>query len=286
MKNILLLNYLRVPLLALTIFVIAVGCGGGDSGTTVDNSETPVVDKVPADTPAETTDVTPATIEAEVPAITSAPAVATLTGTVTLNGTPPEMPVIAMTSDPKCHVGHGDIPLKSDRVLCGANGGLQNVFISIVNPPAGDYAVPEAPVVLDQIGCMYTPHVVGVQVKQKLEIRNSDPTLHNVHRVAKANGGDNRMQMPNSQPLIHTFDIAEERMRYKCDVHPWMNSFVFVKDNPFFAVTDKDGAFNIAGLPTGEYEVKAWHEHYKEQTGKVSVDASGTGSIDFTYTAE
>ena len=160
------------------------------------------------------------------------------------------------------------------------------MYLSVTNPPAGDYPTPEEPIILDQVGCMYAPHVVGIQTNQTLEVRNSDPTMHNVHRVARANGGVNNIQMAGAKPFLHKFTKVEDRMRYKCDIHPWMMSFVFVKDHPFFAVTDENGKFTIAGLPAGDYDIKAWHEHYKELEGKVTIDANGSGTLNLTYTAE
>ena len=292
MKNLFTSNGLRLMMMALSLSILAAGCGG-DSGSTDEGGEAPGVKeetaKVETPAPAEKempAEAAPAVEEAPAEAPAPAANATAVAGTVKLDGTPPVMQAIANINDVKCHAAHGDDPITSERVLCGKDGGLQNVFITITNPPAGDYPAPEAPVILDQVGCMYTPHVVGVQVNQTLEVRNSDPTMHNVHRIARANGQANRMQIQGSKPLNQIFTKSEDRMRFKCDVHPWMNAFVFVIEHPFFAVTDANGAFSIAGLPAGEYDVKAWHEHYKEQMGKVTVDANGAGTVSFTYTAE
>lgn len=293
MKN--LLSSRGLSVLALSLSVVMVGCGG-DASAPVDETPAPLVEESTAPVTEELATEAPATPEVavveEAPAeVVAVAAVAgtvagTVTGTVTLTGTPPVMLPIANINDAKCHAEHGDEPLTSDRVLCGPEGGLKNVFISITNPPAGEHPVPEAPAILDQVGCMYTPHVSGVQVGQTLEIHNSDPTMHNVHRIARANGGSNRMQLAGMKPLSQIFTKAEERMRFKCDVHPWMNAFVFVSEHPFFSVTDENGGFTIVGLPAGNYDVKAWHELYKELTGTVTVDAQGSGVVNFTYEAD
>ncbi len=206
-----------------------------------------------------------------------------VTGSVSFEGTPPERPVIDTEGDPKCSIMHKDSPVLSEKIVVGADGGLANVFVIVENPPEGDYAAPETPVILDQVGCMYTPHVSGIQVGQTLQIRNSDDTTHNVRAVARKNRPFNLGQPPGSNPREKTFKKAEDRIRLKCDIHRWMTAYIFSVEHPFFAVTDESGAFTIAGLPAGEYTVKAWHEELGEKTGTLTVDESGNGEVDFSF---
>jgi hypothetical protein len=145
--------------------------------------------------------------------------------------------------------------------------------------------VPEETLKLDQIGCMYTPHILGIQVGQKLMIHNSDDTIHNVSIVARKNKARNYGQPSGSKPRAYTFKKEELKVRFKCDIHPWMNAYVFALDHPFFAVSDESGAFNISGLAAGEYNVTAWHEKFGEKTGTVTVDDNGTGKVDFTFSS-
>jgi len=206
-----------------------------------------------------------------------------VSGKISFEGTPPERTVIESEGDPKCAIMHKDSPLLSEKIIVDDDGGLANVFLIVENPPEGDYAAPETSVVLDQVGCVYTPHVLGVQIGQTLEIRNSDDTTHNVRAVARKNKPFNLGQPAGSRPREKTFKNAEDSIRLKCDIHRWMTAFVFSVEHPFFAVSDESGAFTIAGLPAGDYTIKAWHESLGEQTGTLTVGDDGTGEINFSF---
>ncbi len=208
---------------------------------------------------------------------------AALSGTITFNGPRPERAVLLTDSDPKCTAMHVDDPLLSDRELVSADGGIKNVFLYIKGPPEGDYPVPAQQAVLDQIGCRYIPHVVGVQVGQEISVRNSDPMLHNVRSFARENRPFNNSQPAGAAPRIKKFDKMELAIRMKCDIHPWMTAFIFALDHPFFATADEDGAYAIHGLPPGEYTLVAWHEKYGEQEATVTI-SEGEGAVaDFVF---
>lgn len=255
------LSWLRLSAFALCGATLFAGCGGGAD-------EDPAVGEAPAATDT---------------AAASAASGGSLAGKISFEGTPPEQAAIDMEGDPKCAAMHGDKPLIAEQVVVSENGGLANVFLYIKNAPEGDYPAPETPVVLDQIGCAYVPHVLGVQAGQPMEIRNSDGTTHNVRGIARKNKAMNYGQPVGSPPRTKTFKKAEMGIRLKCDLHPWMTGFVFAMDHPYFSVSDAEGNFSIAGLPAGEYDVVAWHEQYDEQTGTVTVAADGSGSIDFSF---
>lgn len=203
----------------------------------------------------------------------------TVSGKVAFTGTPPARSKLAMDADPVCASAHPS-PVMSEEVIV-SNGGLENVFIWVDGAPTKP--APTTPAVIDQKGCQYHPHVLGVQVGQPLQILNSDQTLHNVHGMPKKNTAFN-FAMPKFVKKKDTkFDSAEVMVGVKCDVHPWMNSYVGVVDHPYFAVSGADGAFKIADVPPGEYTVKAWHEKLGEKDGKVKVDEGGTATVDFSY---
>jgi len=209
------------------------------------------------------------------------PGNSTISGVIKLEGTPPEARVIRMSSDPLC-MPEG--PTLSEVVLVGPGNGLQNVFV-YVKDGLGDrtFPAPQTPVVLDQKGCKYMPHVFGVQVGQPVRILNSDPTLHNVHAVPKVNAEFNFGQPLKGMEATRTFDKAEIMVPFRCDVHGWMAAFGGVVSHPFFAVTKQDGSFEIKGLPAGTYTIEAWHERFGLQTVTVTVDGTGPGTAALTY---
>jgi plastocyanin len=189
-----------------------------------------------------------------------------------------------MDSDPLC-MPEG--PTLSEVILVGPDNGLQNVFV-YVKDGLGDwvYPVPDAPVVLDQLGCRYRPHVFGVQVGQGVQILNSDATLHNVHAVPKVNDEFNFGLPLKGMESTRVFDEPEIMVPFRCDVHGWMAAFAGVVPHPFFAVSSADGSYEITGLPGGTYTIEAWHERFGTMTQTVTVDGTGAGTAEFVFKAE
>jgi plastocyanin len=208
---------------------------------------------------------------------------ASIEGRVTYAGTAPVPETLRTDSDAACrHKQEG--PVVRESLVVGPEGGLTHAYVHVVSG-LGDrvFAAPQEPVTLDQRGCTYRPHVVGVQVGQPLRVLNSDPTLHNVHAVPKANAEFNFGQSKKGMETIRTFDKSEVMVPFRCDVHGWMNAYAGVVAHPYYAVSQPDGTFEIKGLPAGTYTIEAWHERFGTQTTKVTVDGKSGAMASFAF---
>jgi len=207
-----------------------------------------------------------------------------VTGTVALAGTAPANEAIKMNADPVC-VKENTTP-QSQETYEVADGKLGNVFVYIKDG-LGNYVydTPTEAATIDQMNCRYHPHVFGMRVNQPLTIINSDPTLHNIHALPKANKEFNNGQPIQGMKMTHTFDTKEVMVPFKCDVHGWMNAYVGVLDHPYFAVTGKDGKFDLKTVPPGTYTIEAWHEKLGAMTQSVTVGAKETKDITFLFKA-
>jgi hypothetical protein len=213
--------------------------------------------------------------------------VGTVSGKVSLTGAKPKLAVIHMDQDPVC-VGKHSGPVHVEDGEVNDNGTLPNVFV-YVKEGADKYtfAAPTDSVTLDQNGCMYKPHVLGLQVDQTLHIISSDATTHNIHPMPKDNREWNESQTPGAPALDKKFARAEVMIPVKCNQHPWMRAYVGVVKNPFFAVTGSDGTFSIKGLPPGDYTIGAWTAvggpQGQTQDQKVTVGAKESKTVDFSF---
>ena len=208
-----------------------------------------------------------------------------ISGVVKFEGTPPSAESLKLSKD--CVAGPGPNP-QNEAVLVAADGALRNVFVYVRDglDPAYTFDPPTAPVELAQRGCIYTPRVMGVQVGQVIDVLNADATLHNVHALPMVNQEFNKHQPLQNTRMNHVFTAPEVMVRFKCDVHPWMASWVGVVAHPFFAVSDAAGKFDIKGLPPGSYTLEAWHETYGRQTTTVKVGEKQDQAIAFTFKAD
>jgi plastocyanin len=215
----------------------------------------------------------------------------TVTGVITFNGAPPAPKKIDTSADPVC--GQKNPNLTTEETVV-KDGKLANVFVYVKEGAAadgtkiGDYSwsTPTTAVQLDQNGCHYRPHVLGIQANQKISITNSDATQHNIHPTPKLNQEWNQTQAQGAAPIEKTFARPEVLIPVKCNQHPWMKAYIGVMKTPFFAVSGEDGAFTIKGLPAGKYTVVAWKEGPGEGTSKtmeVTVPANGSGKADFAF---
>jgi plastocyanin len=170
-------------------------------------------------------------------------------------------------------------------VAATADGSLANVFVRLdgtfPSPP-----VPAEPLVIDQRDCLFVPRVAGARIGQVVQFKNSDPLLHNVHGMST---GANSFNF--AQPLQGT--VSEVRLQeedgmlhVKCDVHRWMTEYIGVVDHPYFAVSDRRGAFTLRDVPAGAHILVAWHEKYGPLEQPVGVEAGATVAVELTYPSE
>jgi plastocyanin len=211
---------------------------------------------------------------------------ANIIGTVALKGTPPPEKELPVEKDPLCKKLHAAGAKPTTRFyVAGPKGELADVFVTLTGVTGKSTGPSQPPVVVDQKGCEYVPYILGVQTGQKILVRNSDPLLHNVHATPKAgtrNKEENKAQLAKSPDLDFVFPDAEEFLRFKCDVHPWMFAYICVVDHPYFDVTRKEGTFKISNVPPGKYSVKAAHRKAGEATKEVEVK-DGDVQIEFVF---
>ncbi|HYN83616.1 MAG TPA: carboxypeptidase regulatory-like domain-containing protein [Pyrinomonadaceae bacterium] len=262
-------------LVALCLLTFAAACGRGD-----DDEE----DDGPAGPEAADTQLTPYASKGNEGSIA---------GVVNFSGAAPEARAISMSQDSVCESSNPTA--KSEDVVVNGDK-LQNVFVYLKDGRISDgqkglntlsFNAPSEPAVLDQKGCQYVPHVVGVMTRQKLSVLNSDQTAHNVNVQATRNEGFNSSQTAGQPPIEKTFLRAETLIPVKCNQHPWMRAYIGVLGHPFFAITGPEGKFEIKNVPPGTYTLVAWHERFKEKTlANVTVGASETkGEQNFTFDA-
>jgi plastocyanin len=207
-----------------------------------------------------------------------------VSGTIHFSGTQPERLRIDMAQDPACLLSNPGTNLTEQYII--HDGKIANVFIYVKDGLNGKtYAPPQTPVVLDQKGCRYVPHVIGVMAGQPVEFRNSDPTMHNVH-PAPTTPGNNAFdisQPPMGGTTQKIFARPELMLPVRCNNHPWMSAFINVAANPFYAVSGSEGHYQITGLPPGTYTVTAAHEKLGTSTAQVTVQPQQTATTDFTF---
>lgn len=248
----------------VTALLAVAGCGGGEGGG---SGASAGGESAPATSP-----VDPATV-------------GHASGMVTFSGMAPAMAEIDMSDEAVCASKHAMTPT-AETVIVGDGGGLANVFVYVKEGLEGmDFPTPTERVALDQDGCMYTPHVLGVQTGQDYTIVNSDGILHNINASPTENRPFNV-----SQPVVmetnRSFATAEIMVPLICNVHGWMSAYIGVVDHPYFAVTGTDGSVSLQGLPPGDYVVEAWHEMYGTITQSITVVTGETAELSFEFNSD
>jgi len=203
-------------------------------------------------------------------------------GTVKFAGAAPKPSRIDMSQDPLCAKLHST-PATTEDIVVGEDGGLANVVIYVSDGlTSHNFQPPPQSAVLEQKGCQYKPHVLALQAGQKLDVVNGDETTHNIHPVPNNNREWN-MTQPHAMPLEQTFAREEIAIPVKCNIHPWMKGYIAVFKHPYFAVTDKNGSFELKELPPGTYTITAWQEKLGSQIQKVTVSPGEAKTLDFVF---
>jgi len=223
---------------------------------------------------------------ASAPAAAVDPATAgAVTGMVKFEGTAPKPKRIRMDAEPACAAKHAG-GVTDEEYVVGDGGAFANVVVYVKEGLKGDFPTSKESVELDQVGCLYSPHVIAVQTNQNIQVKNTDPTTHNIHPAPANNREWNESQPQGAAALEKSFAREELAIPVKCNVHPWMKSYIAVFKHPYFKVTSKDGKFEIKNLPPGEYTLEAWHEKLGASAPqKVTVGAKETKTVDFVFKA-
>ncbi len=231
--------------------------------------------------------------KAAAPAATSAPSAmtvdpataATVTGSVKLDGTAPKAKTVSVAAEQTCAAKHPGGRVAVEEIVTGDAGALANVVIYVKEMSGKNFPAKTETVMMDQQGCQYIPHVVAVQTNQTIEVKNSDATTHNIHPTPANNREWNESQAQGAPALQKSFAREEIAVPVKCNVHPWMKSYIAVFSHPYFHVTGKGGTFELKNLPPGDYTVVAWHEKLGTQEQRVTVAAKESKAVTFSFAA-
>jgi hypothetical protein len=263
---------LTLALLATALTLCASSC---DSKPAPAPSPTPAAPSTPSPNPS---DIPP---PAQLPPDTYGTAV--ISGKVTLAEAPKPASGFTMTGDVFCAQATQGKPILPEGRRVGKDLALPYVFVYVKSGINGTFTPPTQPMVLNQKDCHYDPHVFGLMTNQPLEIRNGDQTAHNIHALSQKNDSFNLAQAQQGLKATKVFACPEIMVKFKCDVHSWMEAYAGVLPHPFFAVTDAEGRYSIPRLPAGEYVIEVWHEIYGMRRQNVTLTAGQQADLNFSF---
>ena len=276
------------------VFVVYIFSSGCAPKTPTESRQAPT--KLPESTPSvsesnpETSDSVAEATEPVVASEASSSSAewATLRGQFVYDGQPPEPKFLAATKDVE-FCGKNQIPDES-LVVNQANNGIADIVLYLRKKPSKisssyDEGADQM-VVLDNSLCRFEPYIQFVRTGQELVIGNKDAVGHNTNLGGLTSNPAFNQIIPALGSHKVTFDEPERRpVPLSCNIHPWMNGYVVVKDHPYMTKTDRDGNFEIRDLPTGEeIEVQLWHGSggYIRDVSGANAEISRKGRVKLT----
>lgn len=207
---------------------------------------------------------------------------ASITGKINFQGTAPTPQPINFGPEKQCALAHPDTPPKDESVVVNPNGTVKWVLVHVTEGAAGPFEAPKEPLLVDQLGCIFTPHASAVMAGQPVTFQNSDSVLHNVRTLSKTGQNMNLAQPIQGMKTNKVFKNPEIGMQLRCDVHFWMTSYLHILDNPYYAITGDDGSYTLSGIPAGTYILEIWHEKLGTKTETVNVADGENKALDFS----
>jgi len=270
--------------LAATVLFLS-GCGGNKPTETAGTS-------APAASPSKsTTAVTPSAPRpaskrpAAFDKIAAPKDAAVIIGRVFYQGTLPKPKPINFGPDKVCADLNRDKSALYETLVVNPDSTVKWALVSIRGNVPGKYPVPDKPLLMDQVNCIFVPHVAAMMAGQEIEYRNSDPVSHNVRSNARRNTSFNSI-FASKMSMKSKLELPEQAIQLKCDIHYWMSAYVHVLQHPFFAVTGEDGSFIISGVPPGTYTLFSWHETLKAPNQSITLNAGEVKEVDFTMSGD
>jgi hypothetical protein len=197
-----------------------------------------------------------------------------ISGKITYDGTPPKPETVTVTQDPTV-CGASRV---MDEWSIAADGAVENVVVYLVDIKSGKKMDLPAQPTIDQKGCRYEPHVQIIGKGTELQVKNSDPILHNIHSYLGTSTIINLAE-PKQGMVIPKKITRAGGMTLKCDIHNFMRGAIFTAENPYAVLTGKDGTFEIKDVPPGTYEIALFHEVFSPKSGTVTVAAGGKATF-------
>jgi plastocyanin len=197
-----------------------------------------------------------------------------ISGKISYDGRPPVPPRVSITMDRQyCGASRDD-----DSWVIGPDSGVKNVVVFLSDIKSGKKMTAAQKLTLNQERCRYVPRISVVAQGADLEMKSSDPVLHNVHSYREGTTLFN-VAVPPAQNFVISKKLGKSGgIKLKCDVHNFMRAAIFVASNPYYAITAEDGTYEIPDVPPGAYTINTWHEAAGPVSGQVTVTAGGTAT--------